>query len=60
MSYAEVKKEYVIETIAKGDRVLLCDFSTMRMVDCKDLTIQAINSFINNTATKFFKEVSND
>ena len=34
MTITEVKKEYVIETLGKGERVVMCDFSTLRMADC--------------------------
>lgn len=60
MSYTEVKKEYVIETIAKGSQVICCDFSTMRMADCAEMTVNTIMAFINKSETKFFKAVAND
>jgi hypothetical protein len=60
MSYTELKKEYVIETLGKGDKVILCDFSTMRMVNCDDMTVAAINNFKEKPDTKFFKAVANE
>lgn len=60
MTYTELKKEYVIETLGKGDTVILCDFETKRMIDCKDLTVATIQSFIEKTETKFFKGVKNE
>lgn len=60
MTYTELKKEYVIETLGKGDKVILCDFATMRMLDCGDMTINTIQSFIDKTGTKFFKAVANE
>lgn len=60
MSYTELKKEYVIENLGKGNRVIMCDFSTMRMVDCCTMTVGTINSFIEKSETKFFKEVVNE
>ena len=60
MSYTELKKEYVIENLGKGNKVIMCDFSTMRMVDCAEMTVAAINSFIDKSETKFFKEVVNE
>ena len=59
MAYSELKKEYVIETLGKGTKVIMCDFSTMRMVDCAEMTVAAINSFIEKSEVKFFKEVAN-
>lgn len=60
MTYTELKKEYVIETLGKGDTVILCDFETMRMMDCKTLTVAAIQTFIEKSTTKFFKGVKNE
>ena len=60
MTYTELKKEYVIETLGKGGTVIMCDFSTLRMVDCVTMTVQAINSFIEKPETKFFKVVVNE
>lgn len=60
MTYTELKKEYVIETLGKGAKVILCDFATMRMLDCGDMTINTIQSFIDKADTKFFKAVANE
>lgn len=59
MTYTEIKTEYVIETIAKGSQVICCDFSTMRMIDCAEMTVNSIMAFIDKTETKFFKAVAN-
>lgn len=59
MTYTELKKEYVIETLGKGEKVIMCDFATMRMVDCGDMTVNTILSFIEKSETKFFKAVVN-
>lgn len=59
MSYTEIKTEYVIETISKGSQVICCDFSTMRMIDCAEMTVNSIMAFIDKTETKFFKAVAN-
>lgn len=60
MAYTELKKEFVIETLAKGVNVICCDFSTMRMSDCGDMTVNAINAFIEKAETKFFKVVAGE
>ena len=57
MTYEQLKKEYVIETLAKGNAVIVCDFSTMRMLDCREMTVNTINSFIAKPNTVFFKGV---
>lgn len=58
MTITEVKKEYVIETLGKGERVVMCDFSTLRMADCGEMTVNTINAFIEKPETKFFKVVA--
>lgn len=55
MSYSEVKKEYVIQTLGNGDKVIMCDFETMRMADCGEMTVNAINAFIAKSSTKFLR-----
>jgi len=60
MSYSEVKKEYVIQTLGNGDKVIMCDFETMRMADCGEMTVNAINAFIDKPSTKFFKVVASE
>ena len=60
MTYTELKKEYVIETLGKGTKVILCDFATMRMLDCGDMSVNTIQSFIDKAGTKFFKAVANE
>lgn len=60
MTYTELKKEYVIETLGKGVKVIMCDFYTMRMVDCGDMTVNAINAFIEKSETKFYKVVASE
>lgn len=60
MTYTELKKEYVIETLGKGSSVILCDFDTMRMINCGELTVNAINSFIAKENTVFFKVIINE
>lgn len=58
MTYEQLKKDYVIETLAKGNTVIVCDFSTMRMLDCCEMTVNTINSFIVKSETVFFKGVA--
>lgn len=60
MTYTELKKEYVIENLGKGAKVLLCDFTSRRIIDCDTMTVGAINGFIEKEETKFFKEVASE
>jgi len=60
MEITELKKEYVIENLGKGNKVILCDFATLRMVDCADMTVNTILSFIEKAETKFYKVVAGE
>lgn len=60
MTYTELKKEFVIENLGKGNTVIMCDFSTMRMVNCDTMTVGAIQSFMEKPETKFFKAVASE
>lgn len=60
MSYEVIKKDYVIQSLAKGDKVILCDFDTMRMSNCDDMTVGAINTFIEKKNTVFYKAVASE
>lgn len=60
MKYELLKKEYVIETLAKGTEVIVCDFKTMRMCNCSEMTVKNINSFIDNASAVFYKVVANE
>ena len=60
MTYTETKKEYVIESLGKGQSVLVVDFQTMRVMDCTEMTVNTINSYIAKSDTKFFKVTSNE
>ena len=60
MTITEVKKEYVIENLGKGERIVMCDFVSLRMADCGEMTVNTINSFIEKPETKFFKVVESE
>jgi hypothetical protein len=60
MKYEVIKKEYVIETLGKGIDVIICDFETMKMLDCKGLIIDSIRYYIEKPNTVFYKAVVNE
>ena len=60
MKIVEISKDEVLEVLATGTPVIICDFETLRMMDCKDMNISAIYSFIAKDNTKFFKGVGNE
>ena len=53
-TYTMTDGKYVIEKLGKGVQVLLCDLTSMRVMDCNVMTVGAINSFIPRTDCKWF------
>ncbi len=60
MTYTVLKSEYVIETLGKGGTVLVIDFQTMRVMNCADMTVTTINSYIAKADTVFYKVTENE
>ena len=60
MTVSELKPEFVLSTLGKGTKVVACDFQTMKMTDCGDMTVKAINSYIEKGTVKFFTVVINE
>lgn len=60
MNIAELKPEFVLSTLGKGTKVVACDFQTMRMTDCGEMTVNAINAFIEKGTVKFFTVITNE
>lgn len=58
MTITEVKTEFVLATLGKGNKVIACDFATMRMCDCGEMTVNAINAYIEKGTVKFFTVVN--
>ena len=59
-SYSETKKDYVLESLGKGYSVVLADFQAMKMLDCGNLTVNAINSYMARNDVKFYKGTPNE
>ena len=60
MIYAEVEKENVIKALEAGEKLIVCDFATMRMMNCFELQITALMHFITKPEALFFKVVANE
>lgn len=60
MGYTGIDAKYVIEKLSKGEKVLLADLGSMRVIDCMTMTVSAINSFIPRTDCKWFVEVADE
>ena len=53
-TYTGVDAKYVIEKLGKGAKVIMCELSGGRVVDCATMTVGAINSFIPRADCKWF------
>ena len=53
-TYTGVDGKYVIEKLGKGEKILLCELSNGRVMDCGAMTVAAIKSFIPRTDCKWF------
>ena len=53
-NYSMIDGKYVIEKLGKGVPVLLCDLTSMRVMDCNTMTVGSINSFVPRTDCKWF------
>ena len=54
MTITELKSEFVLSTLGKGTKVVACDFATLKMTDCGEMTVNAINAYIQKGTVKFF------
>lgn len=53
-NYTAIDGKYVIEKLGKGVKVLLCDLTGMRVMDCTTMTVGSINSFVPRTDCKWY------
>ena len=60
MTISELKPEFVLTTLGKGTKVVACNFQTMVMSDCGEMTVNAINAYIEKGTVKFFTVVNNE
>ena len=56
-SYNELNKSSVIENLELGNKVIMCEFSTRKMVDCDDMSVKTVQFYKSKTDTKFFREI---
>lgn len=55
MNWYGIDAKYVFEKLAAGSHIVICDFDTMRMLDCATMTVSAIQSFMGKPDAKFFE-----
>lgn len=55
--YEKVEKNNVLEEMSTGVEMWLVDFSTRRVLNCEEMLISAVRSFIDKEEAIFFKRV---
>lgn len=60
MNYVEIDKNSILSEIGGAEQVIICDFDTLRMMDCKNMNMSAIKSFMAKDNAKFYKGVNNE
>ena len=58
--YELVKKENVLTDLNKASVMYVVDFATLRVMECANMTLSAVKSFIEKPEAMFFKAVAND
>lgn len=53
--YTEVKKEYVFKVLGENKTVLCVDFNALRVMNCNELKVGAIQSFLEIPNAKFYE-----
>lgn len=59
MSYVQVDKSEVLTELNDGAVMYVVDIPTLRVMECANMTLSVIKSFIDKPETMFFK-VSHD
>lgn len=57
--YELVSKENVLEVLNNGSEVYCVDIPTGRVMECANMTLSAVKSFIDKPEAMFFKVVAN-
>lgn len=60
MPYELIEKENVLTEFTGGAVMYVVDIPTARVMECANMTLQAVKSFIDKPESMFFKEVANE
>lgn len=58
--YVQVDRDNVLAELNSGAVVYAVDIPTQRVMECANMTLSAVKSFIDKPETLFFKEVVNE
>ena len=56
-SYNELYPENVFDNLEMGNKVIMCDFTTLNMIDCIELKVSQLQYYITKGGVKFFREI---
>lgn len=56
-TYEVLKKDYVFETLGKGNEVIICDFSSLEMKNCESLRVGQIQTLLGKDSTVCYKVI---
>ena len=58
--YELIAKEEVLTTLNSGAPMYVVDIPTQRVMECANMTLSAVKSFIDKPEAMFFKAVVNE
>lgn len=58
--YELIKKEDVLKELNSGGVMYVVDIPTQRVMECADMTLSAVKSFVEKPEAMFFKAVVNE
>lgn len=58
--YELVEKENVLTELNKATVMYVVDFATLRVMECANMTLSAVKSFIEKPEALFFKVVASE
>jgi len=57
--YELIEKDNVLNELNSGAVMYVVDIPTQRVMECANMTLSAVKSFIDKPEAMFFKEVNN-
>jgi len=57
--YELIEKDNVLNTLNSGAVMYVVDIPTQRVMECANMTLSAVKSFVEKPEAMFFKEVNN-
>ena len=58
--YKQIEKDDVLKELNNGAVMYVVDIPTQRVMECANMTLSAVKSFIDKPEAMFFKAVANE